>query len=193
MYTYCLQSPGHLFFIIITYLVITQNIPSSVSYKHDPTNPYLILLEWITGHNNPFPPTVTQIMTTSYILAYTEASFLLFRISYRKISFHTNWINIYIYIWINYQLDAIEYLFVYFQLDMFQAYTPIFRRNGCYIIFTYAAYGVLGVARCRSWGMCVLVACCTVALQHATSTHTPQDWHLTTPRYVHHLHFLFHF
>jgi len=123
VYTYCLQSPGHLFFIIITYLVITQNIPSSVSYKHDPTNPYLILLEWITGHNNPFPPTVTQIMTTSYILAYTEASFLLFRISYRKTSFHTNWI--YIYIWINYQLDAIEYLLVYFQLDMFRAYTLV--------------------------------------------------------------------
>ena len=31
-----------------------------------------------------------------------------------------------------YQLDAIEYLFVFFQLDMFRAYTPIFRSNGCY-------------------------------------------------------------
>ena len=30
-----------------------------------------------------------------------------------------------------YQLDAIEYLFVYFRLDMFRAYTPIFRSNGC--------------------------------------------------------------
>ena len=30
-----------------------------------------------------------------------------------------------------YQLDAIEYLFVYFQLDMFRAYTPNFRSNGC--------------------------------------------------------------
>jgi len=30
-----------------------------------------------------------------------------------------------------YQLDAIEYLFVFFQLDMFRAYTPIFRSNGC--------------------------------------------------------------
>ena len=39
-----------------------------------------------------------------------------------------------------YQLDAIEYLFVYFQLDMFRAYTPIFRSNGCYNFFTYAAY-----------------------------------------------------
>ena len=28
-----------------------------------------------------------------------------------------------------YQLDAIEYLFVYFQLDMFRAYTSIFRSN----------------------------------------------------------------
>ena len=28
-----------------------------------------------------------------------------------------------------YQLDAIEYLFVFFQLDMFRAYTPIFRSN----------------------------------------------------------------
>ena len=32
---------------------------------------------------------------------------------------------------ISYQLDAIEYLFVFFQLDMFRAYTPIFRSNGC--------------------------------------------------------------
>jgi len=31
-----------------------------------------------------------------------------------------------------YQLDAIEYLFVYFQLDKFRAYTPIFRSNRCY-------------------------------------------------------------
>ena len=51
---------------------------------------------------------------------------------------------------LNYQLDAIEYLFVFFQLDMFRAYTPIFRSNGCYNFFTYAAYGVLGVVRCRS-------------------------------------------
>ena len=49
-----------------------------------------------------------------------------------------------------YQLDAVEYLFVHFQLDMFRAYTPIFRSNGCYNFFTYTAYGVLGVVRCRS-------------------------------------------
>ena len=30
-----------------------------------------------------------------------------------------------------YQIDAIEYLFVFFQLDMFRAYTPIFSSNGC--------------------------------------------------------------
>ena len=30
-----------------------------------------------------------------------------------------------------YQPDAIEYLFVYFQLHMFRAYTPIVRSNGC--------------------------------------------------------------
>ena len=42
-----------------------------------------------------------------------------------------------------YQLDAIEYLFLFFQLDMFRAYTPIFRSNGCYNFLTYAAYGVL--------------------------------------------------
>ena len=42
-----------------------------------------------------------------------------------------------------YRLDAIEYLFMFFQLDMFRAYTPIFRSNGCYSFFTYAAYGVL--------------------------------------------------
>ena len=39
-----------------------------------------------------------------------------------------------------YQLDAVEYLFVFFQLDMFRAYTPIFRSSGCYNFFTYAAY-----------------------------------------------------
>ena len=27
--------------------------------------------------------------------------------------------------------------------------------------FTYTAYGVLGVVGCRSWGVCVLVACCS--------------------------------
>jgi len=63
-----------------------------------------------------------------------------------------------------YQLDAIESLFVYFQLDMFRAYTPIFRSNGCYNFFTRTAYVVVGVVRCRSW------------------THNPQDRHLTTPR-----------
>jgi len=36
---------------------------------------------------------------------------------------------------------AIEYLFVLFQLDIFRAYTPIFRSNGCYNFFTYVAYG----------------------------------------------------
>ena len=60
---------------------------------------------------------------------------------------------------INYQLDVTEYLFVYFQLDMFRAYTPIFRSNRCYNFFTYAAYGVLSVAWCWSCGVCVLVAC----------------------------------
>ena len=30
-----------------------------------------------------------------------------------------------------YELNAIEYLFVYYQLDMFRAYTPVFRSNGC--------------------------------------------------------------
>ena len=39
-----------------------------------------------------------------------------------------------------YQLDAVEYLFVLFHLVMFRAYTPIFRSNGCYNFFTYAAY-----------------------------------------------------
>ena len=49
-----------------------------------------------------------------------------------------------------YQLDAIEFLFMFFQLDMFRAYTPIFRSNRCYNFFTYATYGVLGVVRFRS-------------------------------------------
>ena len=31
---------------------------------------------------------------------------------------------------INYQLDATEYLFEFFQQDMFRAYMPIFRSNG---------------------------------------------------------------
>ena len=51
---------------------------------------------------------------------------------------------------INYQLDAVEYLFEFFQLDMFRAYMPIFRSNGCYNFFTYVAYGVLGLVWCRS-------------------------------------------
>jgi len=32
------------------------------------------------------------------------------------------------------------------------------------------------LVRCRSWGVCVLVVCCT------SGTHTPQDQHLTKPR-----------
>ena len=39
-----------------------------------------------------------------------------------------------------YQLDAIEYIFVFFQLDMFRVSTPIFRSNGVYNFFTYVAY-----------------------------------------------------
>ena len=50
----------------------------------------------------------------------------------------------------HHQLDAIEYLFVFFQLDIFRAYKPIFRSNGSYNFFTYAAYGVLGVIRCQT-------------------------------------------
>ena len=46
-----------------------------------------------------------------------------------------------------YHLDAIEYLFVFFQLDMFRAYTPIFRSYGCYNFFIYAAFGVLYVMK----------------------------------------------
>jgi hypothetical protein len=77
-----------------------------------------------------------------------------------------------------YQLDAIEYLFVYFQLDMFRAYTPIFRSNGCYSFFTYAAYGVFGVVRCRSWVVCVLVACRTATRHQHTHSSGP------TPNYT---------
>jgi len=82
-----------------------------------------------------------------------------------------------------YQLDATEYLFVYFQLDMFRAYTPIFRSKRCHNFFTYTAYGVLGVL---GVGLEECVCLWRVALhctvQHTTSTHTPQDRHLTTPR-----------
>jgi len=48
---------------------------------------------------------------------------------------------------------------------MFRTYTPIFRSNECYNSFTYAAYRVLGVVRCRSWGVCVLVACCSATVE----------------------------
>ena len=73
-----------------------------------------------------------------------------------------------------YQLDAIEYLFVYYQLDMFRAYMPIFRSNGCYSFFTYVAYGVLGLV----WlGVGPEGSVCAGGvLQDATRTHTPQDY-----------------
>ena len=77
---------------------------------------------------------------------------------------------------LTYQLDAIEYLFVYYQLDMFRAYTPIFRSNGCYNLFTYTAYGVLRVVRCWSWVVCVLVVCAT----HQQHTHSSRP----TPNYT---------
>ena len=39
---------------------------------------------------------------------------------------------------------------------MFRAYTPIFKSNRIYNFLYNAAYGVLGAARCRSWGVCAL-------------------------------------
>ena len=51
---------------------------------------------------------------------------------------------------INYQLDSIEYLFVYFSSTCFGLICPTSGAMDVTISFTYAAYGVLGVARCRS-------------------------------------------
>ena len=47
-----------------------------------------------------------------------------------------------------------------------------------YICSIWCAW--FSLVRYRTWGVCVLVACSS-AVQHATSTHTPQDRHLTTP------------
>ena len=58
--------------------------------------------------------------------------------------------NFKITIRINYQLDAIEYLFVYFSSTCFGLICPSSGAMDVIISFTYAAYGVLGVARCRS-------------------------------------------
>ena len=44
--------------------------------------------------------------------------------------------------------------------------------------FTYTAYGVLGVVRCRSWAVCVLVACCSAT--HHQHTHCSRP----TPNYT---------
>ena len=51
---------------------------------------------------------------------------------------------------------------------------------------TYTAYGVLGVVgvgleESGCW-WCVELLFYSVAVQHTTSTHSPQDRHLTTPR-----------
>ena len=82
-----------------------------------------------------------------------------------------------------YQLNAIEYLLCTFSSTCFGLTRPSSGAMDVIISFTYTAYGVLGVVWCRSWGVCVLVVCCSAtAVQHATSTHTPQDRHLTTPR-----------
>ena len=51
---------------------------------------------------------------------------------------------------INYQLDAIEYLFLYFSSTCFGLIRPSTGAMDVIISFTYAAYGVLGVVRCRS-------------------------------------------
>ena len=51
---------------------------------------------------------------------------------------------------INYQLDAIEYLFVYFSSTCFGLTCPSSGAMDVRIFFTYAAYGVLCVVRCRS-------------------------------------------
>ena len=39
--------------------------------------------------------------------------------------------------------------------------------------FTYTVYGVLCVVRCRSWGVCVLVACCTATRHQHTHSSRP--------------------
>ena len=90
--------------------------------------------------------------------------------------------------WINYQFDAI-FICVLSARHVSGLYAHL-QEQWMLQYLTYAAYGFLGVARCRSWGVCVLVSCCTeecvcwwrVAVQHATSTHTPQNRHLVTPR-----------
>ena len=77
-----------------------------------------------------------------------------------------------------YQLDAIEYLLCSFSSTCF----GLTRRSSGALdvkFLTYTAYGVLGVVKV---GLEECVCWWRVALQHATSTHTPQDRHLTTPR-----------
>ena len=79
--------------------------------------------------------------------------------------------------------------FEFFQLDMFRAYMPIFKSNRCYSFFTYVAYGVLGLVwldvgpeECVCWWRVAVLA-----VQHANSTHTPQDRHLTRLSQGHHM------
>ena len=86
--------------------------------------------------------------------------------------------------WCNWIFICFEFL----QLDMFRAYTPIFRSNRCYnsykcsICCPWFLPGKVSVLR----SMCAVgVLHCntptahTLLLQHANSTHTPQDRHLT--------------
>ena len=60
-----------------------------------------------------------------------------------------------------YQLNAFEYLLCTFSSTCFGLTRPSSGAMDVIISFTNAAYGVFGVVRCRSWGVCVLVVCCT--------------------------------
>ena len=58
-----------------------------------------------------------------------------------------------------YQLNAVEYLFCTFSSTCFGLTRP--SSGAMDVKITYTAYGVLGVVRCWSWWLCVLVACCS--------------------------------
>ena len=91
-----------------------ENLTRMTGTLHEDVCTFMIISRWILLRTrNVSDKSCIGNQSTQYILG---GCTLLFGLKYEFIT------------------NLMRYLFVYFQLDMFRAYTPIFRSNGCYSI-----------------------------------------------------------